>query len=126
MGRTREEYFEHLCDFVMDCIRQEREVRGMCQADLADKAWVTEKWISRLETRGDNLSLKSHASFSWALEIDAGNLLPSFDSENDTPDIPDIQHTSQFLTEVPPLLVGLPKAAWEWWEPLAIQTRIEV
>ena len=116
MGKTREEYFQHLRSYVRERIRQEREGRGMRQADLAERAGVTEKWISRLETRGDNLSLKSLASISWALGIDVGCLLPSPESDGDTPEI---QHARLLLAEAPPplagLMVGLLKAAREWW-----------
>ena len=56
-GKTREEYFHYLHGYVKDRIRLELEVKGMRQVDLAERVGVTEKWISRLETRGDNISL---------------------------------------------------------------------
>ena len=115
MEHSREEYFLSLRDFVRDRIRQEREHRQLRQVDLAEQAGVTEKWISRLETRGDNLSLKSLASIAWALDLEAGDLLPGTSSKKESADV---RHAKRIVEESPPqvlkLILGLMRVVRKW------------
>ena len=115
MGNTRTGYYEQLRTYVRDRIRQERGRKGLRQVDLAEQAGVTEKWISRLETQGDNLSLKSLASIAWALGLEAGDLLPTTSTKKESTVV---RQAKGYIDEASPqlvkLMVRLLKSVADW------------
>ena len=115
MGNSPTEYYEAIRGYVRDRIRQERQRKQLRQVDLAERAGVTEKWISRLETRGDNLSLKSLTSIAWALDLEAGDLLPSTSTRKESTHV---RQAKALIDEASPrvvkLMVRLLKSVSEW------------
>lgn len=74
--RRTEPYFKSLEAHVGAKVKAVRLRRGWTQAQVAERAEVTDKFISRVETVGENLSLHSIGALARALEVRPGDLLP--------------------------------------------------
>lgn len=79
--RRTEPYFKSLEAHVSAQVRAIRLRKGLTQAQVAERAEVTDKFVSRVETVGENLSLHSIGALARALGCSAGDLLPSTPTE---------------------------------------------
>jgi transcriptional regulator with XRE-family HTH domain len=74
--RRTDKDFERLLAHASSAVRGHRTALGLTQAQLGEKADLTDKFISRVETEGENLTLSSLSSIANALQVRAGDLLP--------------------------------------------------
>ena len=115
MAKTQAAHYEHVRSYVMDRIRQERTQRGLRQAELAERAGVSEKWISKLETQGENLSLKSLSAIAWALGVEVGDLVPSSATGAESSLV---RQAKRYIEAAPPktlrLILRLLRAVYDW------------
>lgn len=75
--RRNDKAFERLLSHVSKAIRSQRSALGLTQAQLGERADLTDKFISRIETEGENITLSSLSSLAKALKLKPGDLLPS-------------------------------------------------
>lgn len=83
--RRTDKGFEELLEYVGASVRGKRTALGLSQVALGSKANLTDKFISRVETLGENLTLSSLSSLAKALEVEPGDLLPHADAPKEHP-----------------------------------------
>ena len=83
-SRKQDRYFEALEEYLGKRVRAERIRLGLKQAQLAERADKSTKWISRIETQGDNVSLHSLAGLARGLGVEPGDLLPTSKTRTDS------------------------------------------
>lgn len=76
-------YFERLEAYVGSQVKAQRLRQGLTQGQVARSAAVSDKFVSRVETAGENLSLHSIGALAQALRLKAGDLLPHGDGQVD-------------------------------------------
>ena len=77
MPNKREDpYSKKLVAHVAAQARALRLKQGLTQADVARGAGVTDKFVSKVETAGENLSLHSIGALARALNCKPGDLMP--------------------------------------------------
>ena len=81
--RRSDRRFNQFLELVGAKVRQQRTALGLTQAQLGNRAQMTDKFVSRVETDGENLTLSSLTSLANALQLDPGDLLPRENSCNE-------------------------------------------
>lgn len=76
-SRKEDKYLKGLEVYLGQRIHGERTRLGLKQAQLAERADKSDKWISRIERHGDNMSLHSLGALARALAVEPGDLLPA-------------------------------------------------
>ena len=70
-------------------VKQLRNARKLTQSQLAERVGITDKYMSRIETDGENITIEILINLANVLEVDANYLLQSNIAACQKPDQPE-------------------------------------